>query len=64
MLVTVEYHVNAEHAEAFLQAMQQYGRVRRRDGASRWGIFRDPEHADRYLETFIVDSWARTPAPA
>ena len=58
VLVTVEYRVEAEHAEAFLRAMQQYGRVRRRDGASRWGLYRDLEQADRYLETFIVVSWA------
>jgi hypothetical protein len=38
--------------------MHRYGRVRRRDGASRWGIFRDIEHADVYLETFLVSSWA------
>jgi hypothetical protein len=38
--------------------MHRYGRVRRRDGASRWGIFRDVEQADVYLETFLVTSWA------
>jgi MFS family permease len=58
VLVTVEYHVGPEHAHAFLEAMQRYGRVRRRDGASRWGIFRDLEHPDVYLESFVVTSWA------
>lgn len=29
-----------------------------RDGATQWGIFRDAETPDRYLETFLVDSWA------
>jgi hypothetical protein len=38
--------------------MHEYGRVRRRDGASRWGICRDLEIANRYLETFVVSSWA------
>jgi Transmembrane secretion effector len=38
--------------------MKMYGRVRRRDGASRWGVFRDVERADVYLETFLVTSWA------
>ena len=58
VLVTVEYRVDAEHAEAFLRAMQEYERVRRRDGASRWGLYRDLEQPDLYLETFIVVSWA------
>jgi hypothetical protein len=38
--------------------MREYQHVRRRDGASRWGIFRDTEVLDRYVETFVVHSWA------
>jgi hypothetical protein len=58
VLVTAEYRVEAERADAFLRAMRNYERVRRRDGASRWGLYRDLERADAYLETFIVVSWA------
>jgi MFS family permease len=58
VLVTVEYLVDRQHAREFLRAMRKYGRVRRRDGASRWEIFRDVERADVYLETFLVSSWA------
>jgi len=58
VLVTVEYSVSADQTDAFLDAMEEYGRIRRRDGASRWGVFRDVERPDRYLETFIVNSWA------
>jgi len=58
VLVTVEYRVEPEHADAFRRAMRNYERVRRRDGASRWGLYRDLEHADAYLEAFIVVSWA------
>jgi MFS family permease len=58
VLVTVEYHVDPERVPEFIKAMHEYGRVRRRDGASRWGICRDLEIADRYLETFVVSSWA------
>jgi MFS family permease len=58
VLVTVEYLVNREHASDFLKAMHRYERVRRRDGASRWGIYRDTEHPDQFVETFIVPSWA------
>jgi MFS family permease len=58
VLVTVEYLVDPQNVKQFLRAMHKYGRVRRRDGASRWGIFRDVERPDVYLETFLVSSWA------
>jgi MFS family permease len=58
VLVTIEYRVDKQHATPFVQAMHRYGRVRRRDGASRWGIFRDVEDPEMYLETFQVSSWA------
>jgi MFS family permease len=57
VLVTAEYIVKHGMDGEFLDAMHEYGRVRRRDGASQWGIFRDTEAADRYVETFMVDSW-------
>jgi MFS family permease len=56
-LVTVEYRVRPAHGEPFLRAMQQYERIRRRDGASWWGIFRDLENEYVYVETFLVASW-------
>jgi hypothetical protein len=58
VLVTVEYRVNRDRTDEFLQAIHEYGRVRRRDGAVRWGVYRDLEEADRYVETFVVSSWA------
>ncbi|MGA8622958.1 MAG: MFS transporter [Candidatus Sulfotelmatobacter sp.] len=58
IVVTIEYYVDAENAPAFIKAINRYGRIRRRDGAYRWGIFRDLENPERYQETFLVDSWA------
>jgi MFS family permease len=58
VLVTVRYHVREHHEQAFLAAMEHYGRVRRRDGASWWNVFRDLEQANVFLETFLVTSWA------
>jgi len=58
VMVTVEYTVMPKRTTEFVDAMHEYGRVRRRDGAYRWGIFRDTEVADRYLEIFLVNSWA------
>ena len=58
VLVTVEYEVAPEKAGEFLKAVRRYRRIRRRDGAQKWGIFHDIENTNRYLETFIVSSWA------
>jgi hypothetical protein len=58
VLVTVEYDVAPERASDFVKAMHRYGRTRRRDGAYEWGIFRDSENENCYLETFLVHSWA------
>ncbi len=58
VLVAIEYHVDPSRATTFLEAVHRLGRLRRRDGASRWGIYRDAKLPDRYLETFIVNSWA------
>jgi MFS family permease len=58
VLVVIEYDVEAGKETGFIEAMHRYGRVRRRDGASRWGVFRDLERANRFVETFVVGSWA------
>jgi MFS family permease len=58
VLVTIEYTIISKQEAEFVEAMRGYGRMRRRDGAYRWGIFRDTEVASRYLEIFLVNSWA------
>ncbi len=57
VLLTIEYRVTDANAEAFAEAMRRVGRVRRRTGARRWGLWRDPASPERFLETFVVDSW-------
>jgi MFS family permease len=58
ILVTVEYDVDPQREAEFLQAIHRYERIRRRDGAYQWGIFRDLESPSRFMEEFLVDSWA------
>ena len=58
VLVTIEYSVIPDQESKFLSAMRHYGRVRRRDGAYQWGIYRDIEVAHRFVEVFLVHSWA------
>lgn len=57
VLVTVQYVIDPTMASEFLNQIYKYQRVRRRDGATRWGVFFDTEHPGVYLETFVVDSW-------
>ena len=42
----------------FAVVMHNLGHGRRRDGAVRWGLFHDTSVPSRYVETFIVESWA------
>jgi quinol monooxygenase YgiN len=56
--VHVEYSVAHDDAEAFVTAAQSMERIRRRDGALSWGLFEDPDTPGRYVETFVVESWA------
>lgn len=58
VLVTVEYRIDVEQTDEFLLAMKDLERILRRDGAARWGLFADPAQPGRYLETFLVESWA------
>jgi MFS family permease len=58
VLVTIEYKVDPEKSEEFLEAIYKNQRIRRRDGATRWGVYYDAEFPGQYLETFLVDSWA------
>jgi hypothetical protein len=58
VLVTIEYTAIEDQESEFLRAMRHYGRVRRRDGAYQWGIYRDIEVAHRFVEVFLVHSWA------
>jgi MFS family permease/quinol monooxygenase YgiN len=57
VMVTVEYHIDPKKREAFLQALNRYAHVRRRDGAYDWRVFEDPAEEGRFVEAFMTDSW-------
>lgn len=56
--VHVEYRIAPGDADSFIAAAQGMERIRRRDGALSWGLFEDPDASGRYVETFVVESWA------
>lgn len=58
VLITVEYQIDPERSPEFTKAMHALSLVRRRDGAIRWGLFQDTAVPSRYVETFVVESWA------
>lgn len=58
VLITVEYEVSPADAERFVSAMEELGRIRRRDGAFRWNLYADLERPGSYLETYVIDSWS------
>jgi hypothetical protein len=58
VLIQIEYHVAPEHHRAFLHAIRAIEVVRRRNGAASWRVFRDVENEERFVERFVITSWA------
>jgi len=57
VLVEVEYFIESERAQDFIKAMDDVRRERLRDGAMRWGLFTDSANPNRFVETFLLESW-------
>lgn len=57
VLVAIDYRVAAENVANFLAAAALLGRNRKRFGAFQWEMFRDPATPDRFVETYMVESW-------
>jgi len=58
VLIQVQYQIDPNHRAAFLRAIHAIEPARRRNGASDWRVFRDVGANGRYVERFIVASWA------
>lgn len=57
ILEVVRYVVVPADRRAFLAAMVECERVRRRAGAADWHLCEDVAHPDQWLEVWIMDSW-------
>jgi hypothetical protein len=57
VVVMATYQVPAENEPAFLHAMARVRDSRLRTGAVRWGLYRDGEDANSFVELFVVPSW-------
>jgi MFS family permease len=58
VLTLVEYRIDPQRREVFLEAMGPYARVLRRNGAYDFAVFEDPAEEGRFVETFMSDSWS------
>jgi hypothetical protein len=58
VLVTVEYRVQVSEAATFAQAARKLETVRRRDGATSWGLYQDTSDLTSWIETFTLETWA------
>jgi hypothetical protein len=57
VLVQIEYLLAEEDVDDFLEAAAALRYVRRRLGATQWGVFEDVTRHGRFIETFVVPSW-------
>jgi MFS family permease len=57
VLVSIIYNIKPEDQIAFLTAMEEVGRERKRDGAYAWRIFEDFTTEGKFVELFLIESW-------
>ncbi|MDP9039939.1 MAG: MFS transporter [Acidobacteriota bacterium] len=55
--ISVHYRIPLENYAEFTRSVHQLRGVRLRDGALRWGIYRDAVEHEQLHETFIMESW-------
>jgi MFS family permease len=58
VLIQIEYRIPPENRPAFIRAIHAVEPVRRRNGADDWRAFRDLSEPDRFVERYIITSWA------
>jgi MFS family permease len=57
VVITIEYRIAPDDVEAFLEAMNERRRIRRRDGARHWSLLRDLGDAALWIERYHVATW-------
>ena len=56
--VEIGYRITPGTDAAFLESISRLKAPRRRDGATFWRVYKDLGQPSRYVERFIVESWA------
>lgn len=57
IVVNVEYRISPGDQPAFVAAMIELARVRRRDGARGWSLMQDIDHPEIWVERFHSATW-------
>lgn len=58
VLVQLEYRIDPDNEAGFLRAIHAVEPTRRRNGAASWRVYRDVGEAGRFVERFVIASWA------
>ncbi len=57
IMVNVEYKISMDELAGFIRIMRKMRRIRLREGAFFWKLFKDAETSGRYIECFMSESW-------
>jgi len=58
VLIQVEYRIDRDQQEEFQRVIRAIEPTRRRNGAVDWRVFRDLAEEGRFVERFVIQSWA------
>ncbi len=58
VLVQMEYRIDPADETSFIHAIHAVEDTRRRNGASSWRVFRDLGEDGKFVERYIISSWA------
>lgn len=57
IVITIEHRIAEANVPAFLAAMNERRRIRRRDGARHWALLRDLGDPELWIERYHVPTW-------
>lgn len=57
IVIMIEFIIKIEDTPAFLDAMAERSRVRRRNGARNWNLSRDLENPESWIESYHLPTW-------
>lgn len=56
IMITIEYQVRPEDADAFIDVMHRLGEIRQRNGGYMWELFNDINRPGIMIEFYLIES--------